>query len=188
MRHIRPHCDPVGDSLFVGVKGKPISQLNQSTQWLGEKYKVVTPTCTQLRKVGATEAGLRCSESTRHLITSQMAHSAVVHTKHYEKIRGSREAAKAHAERERLAATADKGSESVSEDDNAGPEPSKQQKVAKIPYSEQEVAFIEAYFSDHIEKGRPAKPNEARAFLKLHSMERSFKQIQDKVRHIISQR
>ena len=91
VRHIRPHCDPVDDSLFAGVKSNPISQINQCIRWLGGKYEVVTPTCTQLRKVEATEAALQCSESARHLI-SQMAHSVVVHTKHYEKIRGSKEA------------------------------------------------------------------------------------------------
>ena len=88
-----------------------------------------------------------------------------------------------------MAATADDRSEVESEsadNDDAGPGPSKRQKFQKAAYSEEEVALIEAYFGNHIRKGRPANPSEARAFLKLHPMKRNFKQIQDKVRHLIS--
>ena len=45
VRYVRLHCNPKDDSLFVGVEGKPISQLNRSIQWLGGKYGVATPTC-----------------------------------------------------------------------------------------------------------------------------------------------
>ena len=179
VRYVRLHCNPTDDSLFVGVEGKPITQLNRSIQWLGGKYGVATPTCTQLRKVGATEAALRCSETSRHLITSHMSHSEAVHSKYYVKIRGSKLAAKAHAERVKLAAAADDDS-----DDDAEPGPSKQ-KVQKTAYSDREVALIEGYFRNNIKKGRPVSPGEARAFLKKHPLKRTFKQIQDKVRNLL---
>ena len=106
-----------------------------------------------------------------------MSHSEAVHSKYYEKIRGSKLAAKAHAEREKLAAAADDDSEVESADDadDAEPGPSKKQKVQKTVYTDREVALIEAFFRN-IKKGRPVSPREARAFLKKHPLKRTFKQ------------
>ena len=92
--------DPTAENLFVGTGGTPITQSNKNIQWLGERYGVDTPCCTDLRQTGGTE---RCDEPTRRLISHQMSHSDSVHYKHYEKLGGLKKAAKAFSVRQRLA-------------------------------------------------------------------------------------
>lgn len=101
----------------MSEKGHPIVKLNDTVQWLGGKYGVATPTCTQLRKAGATEAALQCDEPTRHLICAHMSHSQVVHNRHYEQIRGGKEAAEAHAIRQKLAKVTESSSSITSDSD-----------------------------------------------------------------------
>ena len=103
IKYVRPLCNPTSEYIFTGLQGQPITDLNRYIQWLGAQYNISTPTCTTLLKVAATEAALKCDDPTRKRITSQMSHSEPVHTKHYEKLTGAKEAAKAHQVRQKLA-------------------------------------------------------------------------------------
>lgn len=159
------------------MHGRQITHFNNLIQWLGKRYGLTAPSCTQLRKAGATEVALKCVEAEHHLLASQMSHSRAVHQNHYEMVQGSKMAAKAHTVRQRLAET------SGSEPDNA-PEASADKQPRK-KYSDNEEAMIKKYFRKNIRVRHPAKPYEAKAFLKAHPIDRSFKQIQDRVRQPI---
>ena len=73
---IRPACDPFyrSDNLFVDADGKPISNLASLTRWLGSKYDIALPSCTEVRKVGATRASLDLLPKKAKLLQEQMSH------------------------------------------------------------------------------------------------------------------
>ena len=118
---IRPTCSPTTNNLFVSINGQPIQKLNDFIQWLGSRYGIATPTCTQLRKVAATETAMKCDEPMRHVVhvTAQMSHSDVVHTQHYERLRGSIAAAVAHKIRQQLLAGDNDSDEPSNSNDSA---------------------------------------------------------------------
>ncbi len=53
---VHPLTDPYGefDSLFLDQEDKPVRNLSSHIRWLGQKYEMNLPTCTELRKVAAT--------------------------------------------------------------------------------------------------------------------------------------
>jgi len=197
IKYIRPVCNPTAENLFVGTNGNPISQPNKNIQWLGERYGIGTPTCTDLRQTGGTEAGQRCDEPTRRLISHQMSHSDAVHFKHYEKLGGQKKAAKAFGIRQRLTYGSSNSEESqplqkqqkgkgkvVSQEKQQSQPQKPKDRKARVEYTAKELKTIKEYFSGHIKDCRSASKGECEQFLTLNPMNRNKKQIQDKVRQL----
>ena len=59
---------------------------------------------------------------------------------------------------------------------------------ARKPFSEEETTTIETFFNDYISCGMPPSTEECREFLAQHPLPRDPKQVQDKVRNLISHR
>jgi len=73
-------------NVVVGLQGNPLKQQNKNIQWLGVRYKVEKPCCTNMQQVRRTETGIKCNEPTKHLTSHQMLHSHSLHYKYYQKL------------------------------------------------------------------------------------------------------
>ena len=104
VQYIRPRCDPYCEvrTVFVTVRGEPVTNMNQLLQWLGVKYGVRVPSCMTLRTVAATACAVDLELKDRLLICSQMGHSEQVHRKYYEKLQTTQQAATAFMLRQRM--------------------------------------------------------------------------------------
>ena len=133
-----------------------------------------------MRKIGATCVAENLGDSSQaHLVTRHMAHSANTEAMYYQAIVGDRHAVSAYntmtALRDKQQAVQDDGSR----DDLT---PTKQR---RRHYSEKDTKLISKYFARHIREGVSASLRECSQFLKLHPMERSYKNIQDKVKSLM---
>ena len=184
VRHVRPHCDPYGeaDTLFVAVNGGPVTNMNRYLQWLGNQYKIKVPSCSDFRVAAATAAASELDPPERLLISSQMSHSQHVHAKYYEKLQGAKRAATAHMLRQQLISKP--SSEESSEEECVRKTTPKKQKQPRTLYTAAEEDVIKSCFQTEIKNGTTASLSDCRTFLKRHPMERTDKQIQDKVKQL----
>ena len=111
------------------------------------------------------------TEREKALVNKQMCHGASTSDKYYAMIQSNKETAEAH----RIL--------------NRDREPSNQK--AKNPtrrsFTGAETQALSKYFKKHISDKKGTTPAEARAFLEVHQeVKRNHKQIQDKVRNLIS--
>ena len=176
VRHVRPQIDPTEayDTVLLLPGCKPVKHLSNLTKLLEKEYKIEVPTATKIRKAVARQVSQECDETTVNKVAASMSHSIQTHRRYYQSLQTEADAADVHKIVKRLR------SESLS------PEP-QQKKKKRIPYDDKEEDAIHQWFQDHIEiNSQVPTLGECREFLgNFSNHNRSAKQIQDHVRHII---
>ena len=153
------------------------------------------------------------SSATAHLVTRQMAHSATTEAQYYQAIVGDKHAASAlstmtnlmsgkGSETERspkLSVTRPSAGEQVATSGSEGwsslykqevtsesqtSETESMRRARRRPFTVEETEAVRRYFSRHIEGRHSASLSECKTFLFRHKMDRSAKNIQDKVRNL----
>ena len=169
VKHVRPLIDPFGRSkkllVLPGEKEVVVGRLMKK---LSGEYDVTVPTATSLRKAMATAATSQCSEREIRTLSTQLSHSIHTHRRSYEQKNAKEGAAEAFKITQSLKST-------------AGTSKPKERKRFTL----EEVEEIENYFNTEIVAGQKASLQKCREFLRDHPMDRSPKQIQDKVANII---
>ena len=56
---------------------------------------------------------------------------------------------------------------------------------ARVPFSAEEKEVVSDFFNHHISSGKPPSTDECREFLRQYPIERTAKQVRDKVHNII---
>ena len=176
--HLRPLMDPGEESelLLILPGPRPLSNIHNHISKFGESYGIKVPTATDLRKAIATVAATECSSGEVALLSNQMSHSVATHKRYYENLKSRKHAAMAHQAMEKLMAPPP-----------PPPPPAKrpQLKRTKRPYTDGEVKAIMAAFGKEIAMGQTPTSQSCRDFLALNpTIDRDYKQIQDKVRTI----
>ena len=183
VQYIRPRCDPYCEvrTVFVTVRGEPVTNMNQLLQWLAVKYGVRVPSCMTLCTVAATACAADLEPKDRLLICSQMGHSEQVHRKYYEKLQTTQQAATAFMLRQRMIEDEESSTNKV-EPPKQAPKAKQAPKVRhRREYNERELSLIKRWIKEDLKDRPSATLAECRSFLKRHPMERTAKNIQDKV-------
>ena len=134
-----------------------------------------------MRKIASTAVALQCGTSAEaKLITQQMSHTPEVHAKYYEQLGRSSHASIAfHAmERIRKGEKGQKGKGQKGEDEEEEPAQRK-----KFPPSETEQ--VREYFAPAILARFTPTLGECGEFLRSREIDRTKKQIQDKVKNLM---
>ena len=189
--HIRPLTCP-GDSpnLLLLPGGKPISHMQNVLKSLQHKYKVVVPTPTLVRKAGATATARHISGETGVLIRQQLSHSSETDLRFYQAIRGDAHAATAFQTMEKLRSESVPSvagnanlpqSSAVTSHTSQEAGPTTTTKRRKFTTAEEQK--VASYFATAIRHKKTVSAADCRLFLQANPMDRTPKQIQDKVRN-----
>ena len=181
---VRKCLDPDGTStnLFVLSGSRPLTKLSSRIQSLGKIYGLTLPTATRVRKIGATSVALNLGDTaTAHLVTRQLSHSAATESQYYQAIVGDRHAVEAFGSMENLRAG---GTGNVKEEKLASESPCKELQK-KNTFSADETAYIQEHFTENVEERRTPSLARCKTFLELSGLQRSAKNIQDKVKNLI---
>ena len=96
--NLRPLRDPHGESPFLIIfsGGRQLVRMSQIQATLGQRYNIVLPTATKVRKIGATLVALHVGVGgTATLVKRQLSHTAVTDEKYYQAIVGDTHSAQA---------------------------------------------------------------------------------------------
>ena len=191
---VRDVQDVTGDSplLFLLTGSRAVSNLSSRVKRVGERYGLVLPSASRVRKIGATCVATALGDSAKaHLVTRHMSHSASTEAQYYQAIVGDQHAVSAYgimtALREGGGGGAD--AKSTADQDQAG-KSEVISKTASTPvqkrrtYTAEETKAVQDYFSHHISHGETASLRECAQFLLEHPLHRSEKNIQDKVKSL----
>ena len=186
----------VTQNLFILTGGRAIRNMSTKLKKLGKRFGLSLPSACRVRKIGATCVAANLGDSAQaHLVTRHMSHSASTEARYYQAIIGDRHAVSAYGtmtalreggsdERGKSLARRsgsrdrDESSAARSGDDV---NPVQRRRV----YSARETNFIEEFFDAVIQRGDRVSLRECAKFLKAHPMDRSDKNIQDKVKSLV---
>ena len=168
---VRPVIDPQQASpyLFVRYGPKKLKQISNRVKAVGRRFDVEAPTATRVRKIGSTAAALQCGTSKEaKMISKHMSHTDAVHEKYYEMLGSSSHTASAFQVMERLR----KGEE-------------KPKSTLRKRFTAEDEEAVKEYFAPAILAGNTPSLEECSEFLRGRELDRSKKQIQDKVKNLI---
>ena len=172
VRFVRGVCDPSDVSPYVLAlpSGAPVKDLGKLLKRLEVKFGTKVPSATSLRKKVATVAAKKCTPKERDVISRQMSHSMSTHIKYYEQVGTSAGAVDAFRVQKKLIYGTEKGTK------------------GRQRFTTTEEKKIKTHFKEHISTGKNASLTECRAYLASvdNAFGRSDKQIQDKVKSLIS--
>ncbi len=184
-QHVRPGLVEQGhdiNNLFILPGSQKITNFSNLRNFLKKKLKVDIPCSTKSRKIGATCAAKGLDYQTNTLVTKQMSHGPEVSSKFYEAVHGSKDAAFAYRQMEALRER-EFASSTRSPQSTASTSKPSTSDVASNRWTAKDTAFIESKFARTIKK-RITPHISACEDLGLN---KTAKQIQDKVRTIIRQ-
>ena len=92
--YIRPSID--SEYVFINEDGTQVSKLQNLIRYMSKEVEMNLPSCTAVRKGGATAIASTSSEGEVRVVTRQLAHDPRVHAQYYEAIRGKKETKKAY--------------------------------------------------------------------------------------------
>ena len=158
-------------------------------QSFGRMYQVNIPSATLVRKTGATSLARNVSGPTATLVQNQMAHSTETHARFYRAITGAKDAAAAFCSMEKLRQQEKPGllmivkkpSSSATEGETASCGAQRK----RFRFSNKEEEQIKSHFATAISSHVTPSLEACRAFLAKNPLDRSPKQIQDKVKNIM---
>lgn len=188
---IRPVMDANLDvpNLLILPGGKPIHNMHNLMESLGRMYQVSIPSATLVRKTGATSLARNVSGPTATLVQNQMAHSTETHARFYRAITGAKDAAVAFHSMEKLRVQEKPGvvvrTKKSSSSSTGGETTSSASPRKRFRFSSKEEEQIKAHFATAISSHVTPSLGACRAFLAKNPMDRSPKQIQDKVKNFI---
>ena len=182
---IRPHADPLQEheKVLLLPGPKPITNVSHLTRKLEKHYNITVPTATELRKAVATSAAKSCDDSDISKLANAMSHSVETHKRYYTSFSTEKTAAETHHIVKNL--TENKSDDNRTEQTKRPPLP----KANRNPYTDTENEAIWRWFQHTITLGiKPPTLSECRTFLEnfdnVHF--RTAKNIQDKIRHLMS--
>ena len=154
--------------LFPNRKGKPLDHLSRHVNNLANKLGIQIPSnATATRHITAT-AVASSSFTERSAVATAMSHSTATQNLYYAANKGKKDAVKGFSIMEGMRQTESEGTSS-----------------SRVPFSDTEKEVISNYFSQHISSGTVPSAEECRHFLYEHQLNRTQKQIRDKVRNLI---
>ena len=163
-------------NLFILPGSLPITKIGNLTRFMEKQLGLTIPSCTMVRKIGATSAARKLDDATHRIVTNQMSHTPAVAKKYYEGLSGCRDAAKAYKTMEQMRSGIDVQEHTQEQSLHT---PSKS-------WAEDQVKYVEKVFKKAIESKKAPSLKECAAKLKIEG--KTPKQIQDKVRTILRQR
>ena len=180
------------DLLFVLCGGKCLGNLSSKLKCVGARYGLNLPSATRVRKIGATSVALHLGQSPQaSLVTRQMSHSISTEGLYYQAIVGDDHAAAAFSTMAELRKTPEKRgtppSRSTLLETPTQQTPTSQgtpRSQRRRPFTEEETQAVMQYFARDIEAGSTAPLMECKRFLHFHKLQRTPKNIQDKVRNL----
>lgn len=174
------------DKLLLLPGGDPIHHMANLLKGLETKYQVKVPTATLVRKAGATATARKVGGETGVLIRQQLSHSWETDLRFYQALRGDRDAATALSTMEELREagnTSPAPQQSTSREPDAATPPAPP--AGRRRFTPAKEKLVKTYFMDTIRRKESASRAQCKAFLQAHPMQRTLKQIQDKVRNLL---
>ena len=156
--------------LFPNREGKTLDHLSRHVEALGTKLGIKLPrTATETRHAAATAAAA-CGDEERTTVAAAMSHSKRTQEVYYTLNKGKKDAVQGYR---------------VMEEMRRGETQGGAASWARVPFSAEEKQVVSDFFSHHISTGKPPSTDEWREFLRLHPIQRTAKQVRDKVRNLI---
>ena len=156
--------------LFPNRDGKAIDHLSRHVQNLATKLGIKLPrTATATRHAAATAAAV-CGEAERTTVAAAMSHSKQTQEVYYTLNKGTKDAVQGY-----------RVMEEIRRDERQGGAASS----ARMRFSTEEKQVVSDFFAEHISSRRAPSIDQCREFLRDHPIERTAKQIRDKVRNMI---
>ena len=156
--------------LFLLTGGRRVGNLSKA---LGRLYGLTLPIASRVRKIGATSVALHLDEKDPRLVTRQMSHSVATNVAYYQAIVGEQHAAAAYKTMSSL----------------RRPQPEESPKACGTPrqrlFSDNKSETVKSYFSQNIESESTPTIRHCASFLYTHPLDRTPKNIQDKVKNLI---
>ena len=169
---IRPKIEGAANCPYVFVDGGgQISNLSRLVYKTGRLFGVTPPTATESRKLTATEGFKKLESRERTKLAKHMSHSIQVSEACYTAARGVKEATEGFELVEKL-----RQGDST---EMQAPKPKTRKK-----FSDTENELIKTYFDSHIKDRVPPRMAECQEFLEGHKLDRTPKDIYDKVRNL----
>ncbi len=161
--------------LFILKGSRAIHKIGNIETYLQDKLKIIIPSSTKARKIGATVAAKNLGYAENEWICDQMSHTMAVHSKNYKATKGLEEAAKAFQAMETLR---QKNKHQASASTSASSLQSLHLPQKSSKWTDTETSTINKLFKSYIEK---------KALHLCEKYEKEFcrgkKNIQDKVRN-----
>ena len=171
--HIRPALEGSSSKLlFPNREGKSLDHLSRHVQRLASSLRIdLPPTATATRHAAATAVADQ-PETERTKVAVAMSHSRRTQELYYSLKKGKRDAVEGYR---------------VLEGCRKGEREGRDQASARA-FTQDETEVVTDYFSLHISSGKPPAIDECREFIKQHPLQRSAKQVRDKVRNLIGRK
>lgn len=171
--------------LFLLSGGRPLSNLSSRVKKLGLKYGLCLPTATRVRKIGATSVALNLGDTGEaHLVTRQLSHSAATDSQYYQAIVGDKHAAQAFESMEQLRTMRGVGKNTS---DSPVVASSETQLQKRRSFSLQETELVCGHFAKSLKLRVTPSLAECKRFVEQYGVQRSPKNIQDKVKNLNKQ-
>ena len=170
VQKIRPTLEGIETGLlFPNQEGKQIDHLSRHISRLAKTLRVDIPqTATKTRHAVATAISEK-SEIEREKVATAMSHSVQTQQLYYKMNKGRRDAVEGY-----------RVMEEVRREGGSGRGSGK-----RTPFTHEESEAISEYFDQHLSTGSEPAISECRAFLENHPLQRTPKQIRDKVRTLL---
>ena len=153
--------------LFPNREGKRLDHLSRHVSNLAKKLGFNLPkTATETRHSAATAAA-ECSQQERASVAAAMSHSQRTQDLYYTLTKGRKHAVEGYRIMEGLRQS------EVQESSTRG------------VFTEDHTESVTEYFADHIASRQPPSIQECREFVSQHHIDRTAKQVRDKVRNLI---
>ena len=182
VKHVRPLLAEAGsdiENLFILPGSQKVNKFGNMEAFISRTLNMTVPTSTKARKIGATCSARSLDYQTHSLVTKQMSHQPEVSRKYYEAVHGSKDTAFAFQAMEQLRTGSTSGPSTLTK-----PTPTiRDDKALNKRWSPADTALIKKHFSTFIKRG--ITPGVAHCT--NVALDRTLKQIQDKVRTIIRQ-
>lgn len=175
------------EKLLLLPGGDPIRHMTNHLKSLETKFRVKVPTATLVRKAGATATARKVGGEAGVLIRQQLSHSSETDLRFYQALCGDSDAATAFTTMEQLreaGSTSSAPQQSPSRPD-AATAPAPPAGGGRRRFTTAEEKLVKDYFKETIRKKESASLSQCKAFLQAHRLQRTPKQIQDKVRNLI---
>ena len=179
-KHVRPQLAEAGndiENLFILPGSQRVNKFGNLERFLSRTLNMPVPTSTRARKIGATCSARSLDYQTHNLVTKQMSHQPDVSRKYYEAVHGAQDTAFAFQAMEHLrtsgSAPPSKPNWEVQTLNTTG-----------CRWTPASTALVETQYSSYIKRGKTPGLGQCMNL----ALDKTPKQIQDKVRTLIRQR
>jgi len=189
LKYIRPlqclHSEETCPNFFLNSAGSSIKSFPKKMASVAERFGFRQFTSTEVRKVVSTKVDSLPSAQ-QELVARQLSHSLAMQKKHYVMTHSAEHAVHAHGIVTNSAAVQSGPLSPPPGPLSPPPGPLSPPPAKRRKFTRSEEQVIEEYFSSHIEQGKTPTIPECKTFLYSHDLQRTAKNIQDKVRGLVN--